>query len=288
MLDLRPELEVALRLADECGAIALRYQQGGADALQTEEKAHGGGPVTRADKEVDRRLVEALLEAFPGDTILAEESHAESRLPPTLRGRREGRCWLIDPVDGTRDFARGEPHWAIHIGLAIEGRPLLGVVAEPAKGRLTWGLVEGEGAGASCRDAKGERSVTVASPNRAALRLVSSKSHSSPRTDEIAARLGVPPDRHQRIGSTGVKITMVARGEADVYAHPTAGTKLWDSGAPQAILEAAGGRLTDLAGQPLRYLDEDIGNRRGLLATSAALQAEVADELASMAADWFP
>lgn len=287
MLDLRPELDLALRLADECGAIALRYQQGGDEALQTEEKAHGGGPVTRADKEVDRRIVDALLEAFPGDTILAEESHAEARLPPDLRGRREGRCWLIDPVDGTRDFARGEPHWAIHIGLAVEGRPLLGVVAEPAKGRLTWGLVEGEGAGAWCRDATGDRTIRVASAVGDALRLVSSKSHSSPRTDEIATALGVPPERHQRLGSTGVKITRVARGEADVYAHPTAGTKLWDSGAPQAILEAAGGRLTDLTGEPLRYLDEDIGNRRGLLATSTALHPEVAARMSTLAADWF-
>jgi len=282
---LAAELTLALDLASRGGALALRYQREGIDALGVTDKPDDGGPVTRADIEVDAMICGALRRAFPGDAVLAEESYATD--PRSGDGRRHAaRCWMIDPVDGTRGFSRGDATWAVHIGLCIEGEPTLGVVHEPAAGRTSFGLaLPGDrGGGAWVREPTGEtRSIQVIPVDVDALRLVTSQSHRTPIADEIAAHLRVDADRDLRLGSTGVKIVRVARGVADVYVHPSRGTKLWDTCAPQAILHAAGGRLTDLQGERLAFLDEDIGHREGLLASPANFHPELVAELASFA-----
>lgn len=282
MTSYRAEVEFALELASECGAIALAYHEGERAALETEEKANNGGLVTRADREIDARLVSAIRERFPDDAVLAEESaEGSDRL-------QKDRCWMIDPVDGTKEFASRDPSWAIHIGLCLEGRPVMGVVAQPTAERVSWGVVEGEDAGAWTRYQEGP--VTPVRPSgrrRPELRLVSSKSHSSPRTLKVLELLEVADSAHLRTGSTGVKISLVARGEADIYAHPTRGTKLWDGCAPQALIEGAGGRLTDVFGKPLRYLDDELGNLRGLLATSGPIHQEVVDVIGPFVEEWF-
>jgi 3'(2'), 5'-bisphosphate nucleotidase len=283
MPDLGPELAFALSLAETCGRTALARLAGGEGALQPEDKGNGLGLVTLADREVNAHIVDELARRFPADAILAEESDGES--DRTSRAR----CWMVDPIDGTKEFAAGDPSWAIHIGLCRDGQPCLGVVAQPAIGRIAWGITDGPGAGAWIRDPDGvDRALPPPNAAPARRRLVSSKSHRSTRTDAVLERLAIASSDHLRTGSTGVKISMVAAGLADVYAHPTGGTMLWDTCAPQALLVAAGGRITELSGAPLTYVSASLENRRGLLASRGLDHAALVGELADLAAAWFP
>jgi 3'(2'), 5'-bisphosphate nucleotidase len=283
-MSLRHELNFALDLAKNCGAIALDYQRQGRSALDIRDKGADQGLVTRADTELNTRIVAALREAFPTDVVVAEESARQFN----AERQASGRCWFIDPIDGTSEYSRLESSWAIHIGLVVDGEAALGVVHEPARGRLSWGLNVGDQ-----REAWGQRGdeapFQLARRPVAldALRLVSSKSHASPKTLEVMRRLGIPDERNLRIGSTGVKMMTIAWGEADLYVHPRAGTKLWDSAAPHAILRAAGGIVSDLRGAPLQYRGPSIGNDLGLLACGASEHSALADRVRPLADVWF-
>ena len=271
------ELSLALDLARACGALALSYQTGG--LLATREKANDEGPVTRADLECNARIVHALRAAFPGDDVIAEESD------PVVEGR--ARCWYIDPIDGTSEFARGEAEWAVQIGLCIDGQPALGVVHEAGAGRLAWGLCW-RGERSATLEVEGRRTpLRTSSSDMTGLRLASSKSHASPKIRDVMQALRIPDARNARMGSTGVKMMAVARGAADLYVHPTGGTKLWDSCAPHVVLAAAGGQLTDVRGQALVYDPRRLGNERGLLASHGPHHAEIVAALAPVVADWF-
>jgi 3'-phosphoadenosine 5'-phosphosulfate (PAPS) 3'-phosphatase len=278
------ELETALELVKACGVIALEIQAGGASTLQTSDKPDDQGPVTRADIAVEAAIVETLRASFPNDAILAEEQAKD----PSWRTSR--RVWMIDPVDGTRDFAEGDSSWAIHVGLTIEGQPALGIVHEPGNGRTSWAINHQGIRHAWCREGQegAAEALHGVGARPQSWTIVTSKSHSSPRADQITELLGIEPRAQMRTGSTGVKIALVARGEAQMYAHPTAGTKLWDSCAPQVVLQAAGGRLTDMCGAPLRYSGERIDNDRGLLASGRGVDHDaLVERLRPLTAAWF-
>jgi len=282
-MQLRRELRVALDLAQDSGSIALAYQRQGREALEIRDKGSDQGLVTRADTELNAAIVDALSEAFPGDAILAEESVDIS----DDAWRRADRCWQIDPIDGTSGFSRLGSSWAIHIGLIVDGEPALGVVYEPARGRMSWGVcIDDE------REAWGRRENGAPFPLRRQpvaldqLRLVSSKNHASPRIAEVMEALSVAESRNLRISSTGVKMMTVAWGDSDLYVHPRKGTKLWDTAAPHAILRGAGGELSDLRGEALRYRGPSIGNDAGLLACGASEHPEVSRRLRALADVW--
>jgi 3'-phosphoadenosine 5'-phosphosulfate (PAPS) 3'-phosphatase len=281
---LEHELETALDLAARCGAIALEIQSGGASSLQTSDKPDNQGPVTRADIAVETAIVETLRASFPDDAILAEE---RARDPSW---QHAARVWLIDPVDGTREFSEGDASWAIHIALVIAGQPVLGVVHEPGSSRTSWAIDHQDQRHAWCRNGSGRPPVALHGLGSAsqAWKMVTSKSHRSSRSDEISALLGIGPDEQLRTGSTGVKIALIARGEAQMYAHPTVGTKLWDSCAPQVVLHASGGRLTDMCGVPLPYTGPGLGNDRGLLATGRGVDHDaLVERLRPLTQQWF-
>jgi 3'-phosphoadenosine 5'-phosphosulfate (PAPS) 3'-phosphatase len=278
------ELAVALDVVQRCGDLALTMQAGGAASLQTAQKADDQGPVTRADLAVEKLLLEALHEHFPDDAILAEESAGSSNWTS------HERVWMIDPIDGTKDFAEGDPSWAIHVALTIDGRPALGIVHEPAHQRLCWGIDYLDLRKAWCRR-NGENCVEAlhglggVSPQ---CRLVTSKSHRSERLDAIMERLGITAEQTLRTASTGVKLAMIARGAAEIYAHPTLGTKLWDSAAPQVVLHASGGRLTDMLGKPLVYDTAVVDNRFGLLASHSGTDHDaLVEQLRPLVEQWF-
>ena len=286
MSALDKELDFARELIRHCGDIALRIQAGGDETLQTTAKDADQSPVTMADLAVEKAIVEALREHFPADAILAEESADEADW-----GASE-RMWMIDPVDGTKDFARGDKSWAIHIGLAIGGRPVLGVVHEPGHDRCNWAIDDGQDR--LCRYQAGRDStvhdvLVDGPPPTPSLRLVTSKSHRSERLDALMDRLGIGPEQTLRTASAGVKISMVARGDVGFYAHPTIGTKLWDSCAPQVILHAAGGRLTDMRGHALPYTGPGYKNDIGMLATGRGVDHDaLVDSLHGLVSEWFP
>lgn len=230
-----------------------------------------GDPVTRADREANDIICAALQAAFPGDAILAEES-APASAEEAAALVVKPRVWYVDPLDGTREFADRNGEFAVMIGLAEHGRAALGVLVLPVTGEALAGRV---GAGAFLEEASGARRPLAVSgvrdPREATI--VVSRSHRPAIVDPVVERLGVP--RLVPCGSVGVKVSRIVTGAADLYVHGGGGAKRWDTCAPEAVLVAAGGRFSDLAGEPIDYASADLQLRRGLVATNGALHDAV-------------
>ncbi|HEY3351756.1 MAG TPA: 3'(2'),5'-bisphosphate nucleotidase CysQ [Polyangia bacterium] len=260
-MDLTRELDVAASLCRRAGDIILRYRQPG---LTVSRKA-GDEPVTVADREANALIVADLRATFPADGILSEEG-AEV-------GAHEGggRVWMVDPLDGTRDYVAGREGFAVMIGLCIDGRPSLGVVYQPLR-TVLYRAVAGAGAAVEA-DGRTRPLRVSAVGDPSAARLISSASHRLAKLDELRTALGISDE--VSLGSVGLKVGLIATGERDLYVNPEGATKLWDTCAPEAILAEAGGRLTDLGGQPIDYRGADIRNRRGLIATNSLLHPAV-------------
>jgi 3'(2'), 5'-bisphosphate nucleotidase len=261
--DLQQELQAAIRLAREAARLILEVYRGPFEVVQ---KPGGGGPVTLADERANALIVRGLGQAFPHDGVVAEESEQNS---DAVRHRR---CWFVDPVDGTAEFVERNGMFAVHIGLAIEGRAALGVVYAPASDRLYAGIV-GQGGflevGAQRRPLGVERPAQRTSQ----WRLVVSRSHKSKRTDQIRQALGIHDV--QEVGSVGLKCGKVAEGAADLYLHPSSRSYRWDCCAPEAVLVAAGGTLTDLGGVPYRYDGAEVRNVRGMIGCASEALPQV-------------
>lgn len=260
MTDFTRELAVAQRLAREAAAVILDVY---ARPFDVANKAGGAGPVTEADRRANELIVRGLREAFPDDDVVAEES---TNLRPTRR-----RVWFVDPLDGTREFVDKNGMFAVHVGLAVDGAAVAGVVHSPVQG-ATWSGARGH----PCRLRVGDqdrelRLVPVLEPAR--LRLLVSRSHKSKKTEKIRQALGITHVREH--GSVGLKVALLTLGEADLYLHPSTKSSRWDSCAPQAVIEAAGGVLVDFAGTPYRYDGVELGNGRGLLACAKETLAVV-------------
>ena len=248
------ELDVAERIAREASAILMGYY-GGAYHVDTKS---GQEPVTEADRAANEHIVARLLEHFPDDGVLAEES-AE---PAAIIGKR--RVWMVDPMDGTKEFTSHLTEFAVMIGLVVEGTPVLGVVAQPARQILYRGIV---GEGAECVRPDGIEEMHVGTTRELdKLTLICSRSHLPEIVERMKDDLGI--SRMLQSGSVGLKIGKIGTGVCDLYLQPASGTKLWDACAPEAILHAAGGCLTDFDGHPIDYNPHDIVNRRGLLGSN--------------------
>ncbi len=224
-----------------------------------------GDPVTAADRAVNALLVESLRAGFPGDGICAEESDGVEAARAAGAG---GRCWFVDPLDGTREFVQRNGEFCTMVGLAVGGEATLGVVGVPTTGEVWVGVV-GEGAW-SLDPAGGRRPLRVVPPGEGApLRAVVSRSHPHPDTRAALARLG--DTRLVPCGSVGLKVGRVAEGAADLYLHLGGGPKLWDGCGPEAIARAAGAAVLDTQGHPLRYDTADLGLDRGLVVAHPTL-----------------
>lgn len=254
MPDLRPlpdrrpleeELDVATRLAREAAVEILRVKDRARAGAK--EKPKGQGPVTEADLAADALLCGGLREAFPHDLVITEETWCGEAIPLAHR------VWFCDPLDGTQEFVRGGDDYAVMIGLCVGGTPALGVLCQPATGRLWRGVVYGPTRLCERVEPNGEvvtldlrrRRIPKTGP-RAAI----SRSHPSKLTNLLVERLGARPIKK---GSVGLKIGLLVDGEADLYLSGSRNIKVWDTAGPEAVLRAAGGLLTSLAGHPLRY-----------------------------------
>jgi 3'(2'), 5'-bisphosphate nucleotidase len=234
-------LETALvELARRAGeAILAFYRQPG---LEVAVKADAS-PLTQADLAAHRLLKEGLEALIPACPVLSEESKAI----PVAERLRWGRYWLVDPLDGTKEFLRHNDEFTVNIALIEDHRPQLGLVHAPALGTT---YVGGLDLGAR-RYTLGGASLAIAvqSPALTPIRVVGSRSHPSPGLADYVNGLG--PHTFTAIGSS-LKFCLVAEGQADVY--PRFGpTSEWDTAAAQAVLEGAGGAVVDLQGQALRY-----------------------------------
>ncbi len=251
-------LEELLRSA---GPIVRTYH----DRPDTIDWKGANDPVTAADHAVNAYLVAQLAQAFPDDGILAEESKDDlSRL-------QRSRVWCIDPLDGTKEFISRNGEFAIMAGLAVDGAARLGVVFQPIQNYMYSGICD---QGSWMTTPGGRRPLRVSDiDNPSDLRLVVSRSHRNPITDDIKASLGLSQERIS--GSVGLKCGLIARSDADLYLHPAPGTKEWDTCAPEAILIGAGGKVTDCWGRPLCYNQADVRRRQGLVASNSRCHGRV-------------
>jgi 3'(2'), 5'-bisphosphate nucleotidase len=243
--------------------------------LGVEMKA-GNEPVTVADKRASELIVSGLHGRFPGPTVISEElALPEEKLASLVKGR----MWLVDPIDGTKDFMRGDEGFSVMIGLADAGRPVLGVVHQPAVGKTgrTFFATHDGGAHVLVDDTLQPLAVSNVT-SAASVRLVASASHRSAEIDHVKQTLGITDEMN--VGSVGVKLSLIALGVRDLYISPATKTKIWDTCAPEAILTAAGGRLSDLFGTSIDYAE--LRHSRGLVASNGHVHDEVVGKLAPM------
>ena len=157
------------------------------------------------------------------------------------------------------------------VGLAVEGVPKVGAVFQPTTGRC-WFAAEGQGAFIECPET-GRRPLRVSQRKKAdGIRLVLTRSHPFKGVEELQRKLAITETA--QIGSVGLKVGTIATADAELYVHISQHTKEWDSCAPHAILEQAGGVLTDLAGDPIRYNRKIVANQTGLLASNGLIHEE--------------
>ena len=240
--DLSALIGPARELARVAGQLALKFfDEGGVEVDYKSDRS----PVTVADRAAHEHIVAGLERLEPTMPVLSEESD-----PETLTAQRSGWAWhwLVDPLDGTRQFIRGHPEFTVNIALIHKGQPVLGVLDAPALGQHYFGC---RGGGAFyCEGADGApQAIRAAQPPAQPRRVLASGSHPAPVLDRYVAALG---EARRRVVSSSLKFGLLARGEADVYARMWP-TSEWDTAAGQAILECAGGAVFALDGQPLRY-----------------------------------
>ena len=233
-----PVLEAVVRIVREAGAIVMSVYEGPIDVRRKEDAS----PVTEADERAEALIVPALRALAPGIPVVAEEMAARGQADAIGRS-----FWLVDPLDGTKEFIGRNGEFTVNVALIDEGRPVLGVVGAPALGRLFAGVV---GQGAWVEDGGVRRAIGVRAVPDEGLTVVASRSHG----DAAALDAFLAGRRVARLAQAGssLKLCLLAAGEADLY--PRLGrTMEWDIAAGHAVLAAAGGQVCTLDGQPLVY-----------------------------------
>jgi 3'(2'), 5'-bisphosphate nucleotidase len=220
------DVQLARRIAEKAGELLLTLQGSGL----FEGKALGQA----GDRTANAFIMEALKSRRPDDAVLSEE---EKDTAERLDARR---VWIVDPLDGTREYSEGRTDWAVHVALSVDGAPAIGAVALPGIGVTL--------CTAGCKPDSADKE--GAKPK---LRMLISRSRPSPEVVSVAEALGaelVP------MGSAGAKAMAVVRGDADIYLH-TGGQYEWDNCAPAAVAKAAGLHVSRADGSPLAYNGKD-------------------------------
>ncbi|HUO12015.1 MAG TPA: 3'(2'),5'-bisphosphate nucleotidase CysQ [Caulobacteraceae bacterium] len=245
------DADIAADLADiaaEAARLILPLWRSGLEVISKADNS----PVTEADRRGEALILEALSRRFPGLPVISEEDASEFGAPEAIGPR----FFLVDPLDGTKAFVRGDPHFTVNIGLIDHGRPVAGVVAAPASGEL-WrtcadGVLKRHG------DGPAELVRPRAWPEGEALALIS-HTMKTETADELAAQYGF--HRREPMDSS-IKFCRIAEGAADIY--PRHGpTMEWDTAAGHAVLVAAGGSVTTPEGAPFLYGKAAEGFRNG-------------------------
>jgi 3'(2'), 5'-bisphosphate nucleotidase len=231
-----------IELARTAGAAIMKVYAGDFAVEHKDDRS----PLTAADLAAHRLIVDGLTALTPDLPVLSEESASVS----WDERRRWSRYWLVDPLDGTREFVKKNGEFTVNIALIEDGATTFGVVFAPALDELHFGI---RGIGAFVRDGNNDVPIMTRRPAIAPLRVAASRSHMDPRTAAALERMG--ETQTQGLGSS-LKFCRIAEGRIDVY--PRFGpTSEWDTAAAQAVLEAAGGVVLSLDGQPLRYNTKD-------------------------------
>ena len=266
--ELRERFEAAQTLAREAGALISEvYAQDFSVAFKG-----ANDPVTQADLRANRHIVDDLRKRFPQDGVVAEEDADQSD------AARYADCWFVDPLDGTKEFIAKNGEFSVMIGFCHQGRPILGVVYQPAAERLYAGWIGHE---AFVEEAGRRTPLRVSNAvEPSVLRLVVSRSHRSAEVDQLKASLGIASERAS--GSVGLKIGLLATDAADLYVHFSDRSGLWDACAPEAVLTAAGGRLTGCDGAPIDYR-MGVKTAAGIFASNGAAHQAAAGPVLAIA-----
>ncbi|AFY96710.1 3'(2'),5'-bisphosphate nucleotidase CysQ family protein [Chamaesiphon minutus] len=268
-LTLAEILERTIELSQTAAAILKSYYRGSREDLEVLDKTEG--PVTVADKAVDRHLLEGIT-AMCGDSCgyLTEETYQ-----PGDRQLPQDWVWIIDPLDGTRDFIDKTGEYAIHVALTYQHRPVLAVVAIPESDRVYAAIV----GGGTYQIADGVRKpVRVATGKQLTdLIVVASRNHRSKKLIELLARL--PCQQQLEVGSIGCKIAAIVEHRADLYVSLSGNSapKDWDLAAPELILTEAGGTFTQQDGSPLIYNQGDVSQWGYRIASTGEWHQQILD-----------
>lgn len=238
------------RIAEEAGARILTYY---ADEIPVDYKADDS-PLTQADRAAHHLIVDRLRAAFPEIPVLSEESD-----PAEIAERRSWRrFWLVDPLDGTKEFIKKTGQFTVNIALIEDGEPTLGVVYIPAQ-NVTYFARRGDGAFRQNGDgAAAQICVRAADPERVVV--VASRDHAGPEVAAILERIAAAGIEVESASmGSSLKFCLVAEGAADFYPR-TVPTMEWDTAAAQCVVEEAGGAVTTLDGERLRYNKESLRN----------------------------
>lgn len=252
-------LECAMRAAVRGGNVVLRHRSG---ALAVRRKADDT-PVTEADEAAQGALEAVLVESAPEIPVVSEEG----RIAAAAVRRSWRRLWLVDPLDGTKEYIRGGDDFSVNVALCEGAAPWLGVIYAPVRdllyyGAVGWGAYQLPGARRSpLKAGAGSRLERGVRPERQIPVVVASTSHFAANTERLVGRLRAAHGGLTiRRLSSAIKLGMVAAGEADYY--PRFGpTMEWDTAAGDALLRAVGGRIVQArTGRPLRYNKHDLHN----------------------------
>ena len=237
-LDLSALLAAIVPIAEDAGRATLLHY----GTTQATAKSDGS-PVTAADQAAEDIILPRLRALTPDIPVVSEEE-ASNGLTPDVTG---ARFWLVDPLDGTKEFISGNGEFTVNIALIENGAPVLGVVVIPARAQTFAGAGPGT---ATLTDAHGTRPIATRATPEAGLTVVGSRSHGDgPAMDEFLAGRAVATFR---AAGSSLKLCLIAAGEADLY--PRLGTTMeWDIAAGHAVLAAAGGRITTVQGAPFTY-----------------------------------
>lgn len=242
MIPQKELIELALRVGD---AVMEVYAAGPVEVTSKSDQS----PLTVADRLAHRMIEKRLNKLDPGTPLLSEEGRA---IPHSERAGWK-RFWLVDPLDGTKEFIKKNGEFTINIALIEDGAPVWGVVNAPALGKCWHG---GRGLGANLTEGGETTPIKVRPRPETGLTAVKSRSHPSAELEAFYAALNI--EKEVAVGSS-LKFCVIAQGEADIYAR-LGPTMEWDTGAGQAVVEGAGGRVVTLDGHRLIYNKVELKN----------------------------
>ena len=249
-----PLLDIAIRAARAAGEEIMRVYAEPFDVIRKDDNT----PVTEADLASERVIIDMLTAAFPDIPIVSEETAPEDGFKPPA-----ARFWVVDPLDGTKEFVAKNGEFCVCIGLVEDGRPVLGALYGPAR-HVTY-AAHGPSTAIRIVDGGAPEPLTACAPSSDGLVVIHSRSHENSR--RLAEYFEGRAILRRDVCGSALKFGVLAAGEADFY--PRFGTTMeWDTAAGQAILEAAGGCVLDLDGKPLAYGKHDLKNS-GFLAWGA-------------------
>ena len=247
------ELEVALNAVSSVRDLILDIYHSTDFGVEIKED---NSPVTRADKAADTKIREILSTAFPLYSLLTEESVDDRRR------LNNDYVWIVDPIDGTKDFVAKNDQFTVNIGLSYKHKAVLGVILIPVTGEIYYGV---EGMGAFYLKDKNSVPVKIHCNNKTSdvTTLVSNFHSNQTEMDMIKKHSDII--KHQRKVGATIKGCLIAKGEAEMSYRFSSNTKEWDTCAMQVLVEQAGGHILKFDGTPIRYNRENVYNRDGYI-----------------------